>query len=55
MNNVVVIVAATRSGNELYDRRRDPYQLDNLIDGNPKVAEELFRKMRDFMLELKNK
>lgn len=46
-------VAETKAGNELYDRRKDPFQLDNIIDANPAAAEELFQRMRDFMAGLR--
>jgi len=46
-------VAETPKGNELYDRRKDPFQLDNLLERHPEMARELFQQMRDFMIELK--
>ncbi len=38
---------------ELYDRKNDPFQLNNLIDKNPDVAKKLFDQVREFMTELK--
>ena len=46
-------IAETKRGNELYDRRKDPFQLNNLIDDNAGTAEELFQRMRDFMAGLR--
>ncbi|UCD58548.1 MAG: sulfatase-like hydrolase/transferase, partial [Candidatus Hydrogenedentota bacterium] len=46
-------VAETPKGNELYDRRKDPFQLVNLLEKHPEIAKELFQRMRDFMIELK--
>ncbi len=40
-------------GDELYDHKKDPFQLHNVIDTHPKVAEELLRKLRLFMSDLK--
>ncbi len=34
---------------ELYDRKKDPFQLHNLIKQHPKVGEELYKKLREFM------
>ncbi len=38
---------------ELYDRKKDPFQLHNRIKEYPKVGEELYRKLREFMSELR--
>jgi arylsulfatase A-like enzyme len=37
---------------ELYDRRKDPFQLNNVIKQNPKVAEDMLRKMKLFITDL---
>lgn len=36
-----------------YDRRADPFQLNNIIKERPEKAKELFDKLRLFMGELK--
>lgn len=38
---------------ELYDRRNDPFQLNNIAADNKKIAEELLDQLRMFMAELK--
>jgi arylsulfatase A-like enzyme len=38
---------------ELYDRREDPYQLQNIIGKKPEEAKELLRKLRLFIGELR--
>ena len=40
---------------ELYDRRSDPHQLQNVIKDNPKIANDLFVQLRDFMISLRMK
>ncbi len=37
---------------ELYDRKNDPFQLNNLIDKHPDVAKKMFDTLREFMTEL---
>ncbi len=37
----------------LYDRHKDPFQLENVIKENPEKARELYDKLREFMMELK--
>ncbi|MBO4317081.1 MAG: sulfatase-like hydrolase/transferase, partial [Mailhella sp.] len=48
--------ASTRAevpeGDELYDRRTDPFQLVNVISEHPEVASELLNKLRTFMQDL---
>jgi arylsulfatase A-like enzyme len=39
--------------NELYDRRNDPFQLNNLIDSSPGTADELSKTLMDYMLGLR--
>lgn len=39
--------------NELYDRRKDPFQLDNIAAKHPDVAEELLQKLKLFIGELR--
>ena len=46
-------VAETPEGDELYDRKSDPYQLYNLIDQKPDIANELYLMLRDYMLNLR--
>ena len=38
---------------ELYDRKNDPFQLRNIIDQHPDVAQELLTLLTDYMDELK--
>ncbi len=38
---------------ELYDRKKDQAQLNNVVDQHPEVAEELLRKLKLFMGELR--
>lgn len=38
---------------ELYDRKKDPFQLNNIMDKNPKVAEDLLQKLKLFIGELR--
>ncbi len=38
---------------ELYDRKKDPFQLNNVIGQYPAIAKELLGKLRAFMEELK--
>ncbi len=40
-------------GDELYDRKKDPFQLNNVIKQHPDVAENLLRTLRTFMSDLK--
>ena len=46
-------VAEVPQNDELYDRRADPYQLENLATDKPGVASELYAQLRDFMAELR--
>lgn len=46
-------VAVTPEGDELYDRRTDPFQLDNLLERKPDIANELYLTLRDHMLTLR--
>lgn len=45
--------AELHEGDELYDRRADPFQLNNVIDQYPDVAKELLRKLTAFIEDLK--
>jgi len=45
-------VAAVPENDELYDRQADPFQLHNIIDKDPKKAEELYNALREFLAEL---
>jgi len=40
-------------GDELYDRRKDPFQLNNIIDQNPEVAKELLQQLKLQMAQLR--
>ncbi len=46
-------VAETPARDELYDRRQDPFQLNNVLDQNGDRANELYLKLRDHMLKLR--
>ncbi len=37
---------------ELYDRRNDPFQLNNIADKHPEVAKQMLDTLREFMTEL---
>ncbi len=37
---------------ELYNRRTDPFQLNNIIDQEPEVAKKMYDTLREFMTEL---
>ena len=39
-------------GDELYDRRVDPFQLNNVIGQYPDVAADLYQQLTDFINEL---
>ncbi len=39
-------------GDELYDRKNDPFQLNNIIDKHPEVAKQLFDQLREYITEL---
>jgi len=43
----------TPETDELYDRKQDPFQLNNLLDQKPDVGKELFLRLRDYMLALR--
>ncbi len=38
---------------ELYDRKKDPFQLNNIITENKETANNLWIQLRDYMLKLK--
>ncbi len=38
---------------ELYDRKKDPFQLNNIIDKHPDIAKKMYDQIREFMSELK--
>ena len=44
----------TPERDELYHRGRDPFQQHNLLEEHPGVAEELYQRLREFMLELRS-
>lgn len=41
-------------GDCLFDRIKDPFQLNNIIKDKPEVAEELFRTLKRFMADLRS-
>jgi hypothetical protein len=45
-------VAEVPEGDELYDRRKDPFQLNNVLDKHPDMGKELLQKLKEFMGEL---
>ncbi len=45
-------IAALPEKDELYDRKKDPHQLNNIIEQNPEAAKEMWDKLREFMTEL---
>lgn len=45
--------ARTPKADELYDRKVDPFQLNNLIEDRPGIANDLYIQLRDFMIALK--
>ncbi|NNL75241.1 MAG: sulfatase-like hydrolase/transferase, partial [Desulfobacterales bacterium] len=40
-------------GDELYDRQKDPFQLDNIIVQNPAIAKELLQQLKMHMAQLR--
>jgi len=38
---------------ELFDRKKDPYQLNNIADQEPDIAKDLYQQLRNYMFELK--
>lgn len=46
-------VSKTPETDELYNRKDDQFQLNNVAKGEPKIANDLWIQLRDFMLELK--
>ncbi|MEN8246466.1 MAG: sulfatase, partial [Thermodesulfobacteriota bacterium] len=46
--------AETPDIDELYNRREDPFQLNNIIKDKKKTANDLWVQLRDYMLELKS-
>ena len=38
---------------ELFDRQKDPFQLNNIIDKKPEKAKELLHELRTFMAQLR--
>ncbi|MFH0788235.1 MAG: sulfatase-like hydrolase/transferase, partial [Pseudomonadota bacterium] len=45
--------AETPTGDELYFRKKDPFQLKNVINDEKKTANDLWLQLRDYMLELR--
>ena len=46
-------VAEVPETDELYCRKRDPFQLNNIITKEPEVAKKMFEELRLFMTELR--
>ncbi len=46
-------VASVPEEDELYDRKQDPFQLNNIISKHPAVAADLLKKLTMFMAELR--
>ncbi|MBM3132452.1 MAG: sulfatase, partial [Chloroflexi bacterium] len=46
-------VAQVPERDELYDRRKDPFQLKNIADKHPQVARDLLRILKGFMAEMR--
>jgi hypothetical protein len=38
---------------QLFNRREDPFQLNNIIEANPDIAEDLLKKLKLFIGELR--
>jgi len=45
-------IAEVPERDELYDRKIDPFQLNNVVDQHPEAARELLRRLKEFMSEL---
>jgi len=45
--------AEVPEGDELYDRKADPFQLKNIIKEKPEIAKELLQKLKLYMAQLK--
>lgn len=45
-------VAEVPETDELYDRRKDPFQLKNVLDKHPEVGKEMLLRLKEFMGEL---
>jgi len=43
----------TPKGDELYNRKEDPWQLDNVIEKHPEKGVEMLKRLREIMLEIK--
>ena len=46
-------VAEVPEKDELFDRKSDPFQLNNIANKDPKKAAELYETLREFMAELR--
>jgi len=46
-------VAEVPERDELYDRKKDQFQLNNIADKHPEKAKELLQQLREFMAELR--
>jgi hypothetical protein len=38
---------------ELYDRKMDPFQLNNIITKKPEIAKELLQQLKGYMAQLR--
>ena len=46
-------MAEVPESDELYDRKNDPFQLNNVIAKHPDVARRLLNKLRAYISDLK--
>ena len=46
-------VAEMPESDELYDRKSDPFQLNNILKEKPEVGQELLKQLMDYMAELR--
>jgi hypothetical protein len=46
-------IAQVPERDQLFDRKADPFQLNNIAGKDPKRAKELFDQLREFMAELR--
>ncbi len=46
-------VAETPERDEMYDRKKDVFQLNNLLDQKPDIANEMYLTLRDYMLNMR--
>lgn len=46
-------VASVPTKDELYDRKKDPFQLNNVVDKYPDIALDMYSKLRNYIEELR--